>query len=83
MSIINEVDQMIETFRQEEGIELGNIDEKSQDLNGLGDAIERVLGKLGINEEKVAAMMGIGGCGCQARKQFLNKLFPFRKKRPE
>jgi hypothetical protein len=58
----------------EEGVFMDNINEEN---SGLGDAIEKALSKVGVTSEKIEKIFGIGGCGCGARKQFLNKLFPF------
>tara|TARA_R100000655_G_scaffold25878_2_gene53399 strand:- start:413 stop:787 length:375 start_codon:yes stop_codon:yes gene_type:complete len=42
---------------------------------GLGDSIEKVLKKTGI--DKVAKKVLGDDCGCEERKQVLNKLFPY------
>ena len=49
---------------------------------GLGDLLGSVFSKLGITDEAVEKWAGIGGCGCDKRKQFLNKILPFKKSEP-
>lgn len=71
-----QLDSVVEEL-EKQGINLENYEEKS---NGLGDVIGNVFTKLGITEETVEKWSGIGGCGCQKRKKFLNKIIPFRKK---
>jgi hypothetical protein len=46
---------------------------------GLGDSIEKVLKKTGI--DKVAKKVLGDDCGCEERKQALNKIFPYAKVR--
>ena len=72
----SELDTIIQNL-EEEGITLDNYKDQQE---GLGDVIENTLSKFGITEETIEKWGGIGGCGCQKRKQFLNKIFPFRKK---
>lgn len=59
---------------------LTKIDIEENTLNeptGLGDTIEIVLEKTGI--AKVAKWLLGEDCGCEERKQKLNKLFPYAK----
>tara|TARA_R100001594_G_scaffold141086_3_gene186742 strand:- start:227 stop:577 length:351 start_codon:yes stop_codon:yes gene_type:complete len=42
---------------------------------GLGDSIEKVLKKTGI--DKVAKKILGDDCGCEERKEKLNKMFPY------
>jgi len=72
------LDEAIDNLEKEEDVNLKNYNAK--DPEGLGDSLERVFSKFGINEEFIGKAMGIGGCGCQKRKRFLNKIFPYRKK---
>ena len=46
---------------------------------GLGDSIEKFTKKTGIKKvvEKVSEVTGID-CGCDERKNLLNKIFPYR-----
>jgi hypothetical protein len=50
--------------------------EKKKSAKGLGDSIERITEGLGIKKwiEK-----HIGNCGCENRKEWLNKHFPYHK----
>jgi hypothetical protein len=63
---------------KKEGVDLCNYQDK--DPEGLGDLVEKVLKKFGITEDRVKAMTGLKDCGCDRRKEWLNKVFPFRKK---
>tara|TARA_R100001377_G_scaffold31597_1_gene17253 strand:- start:7971 stop:8465 length:495 start_codon:yes stop_codon:yes gene_type:complete len=55
-----------------------NIDTRSE---GLGDSISKVLSSFGITEERFSKLLNrTGGCGCDGRKAFLNKLVPYKKK---
>ena len=44
---------------------------------GLGDTIEKFLLRLGVSKNRVRAIMGIKECGCDNRKEFLNRIFPY------
>jgi len=48
---------------------------------GLGDTIEKITAATGIKAvvEKVAAITG-KPCGCQGRKDTLNRVFPYDNK---
>lgn len=46
-----------------------------QKSKGLGDSIEKVLKKTGI--DKVAKKVLGDDCGCEERKKALNKMFPY------
>ena len=50
---------------------------------GLGDTIAKVTNALGIDKlaEKIAHLFGKEDCGCERRKNKLNKWFPFKKKK--
>jgi len=50
---------------------------KSTKARGLGDTVEKVLEKTGI--AKVAKWVLGEDCGCDKRKEKLNKLFPYKK----
>ena len=67
---------------------MAEIEDKSKgmgevEVEGLGDLVEGVLAKFGITSEKVEKALGSKDCGCNKRKQFLNKLFPFARKNDE
>ena len=50
---------------------------KNTKAKGLGDTVEKVLEKTGI--AKVAKWILGEDCGCEERKEKLNKLFPYKK----
>jgi len=74
------IDQAIEELEKED-IRLDNFQEKES--QGLGDSLEKVFSFFGITEEGIKAVTGMRGCGCQKRKQFLNRIFPYRKKKED
>ena len=47
-----------------------------QKSNGLGDSVEKVLKATGI--DKVAKKVLGDDCGCEERKEKLNKIFPYK-----
>ena len=49
---------------------------------GLGDSIEKVTKATGIKSlmEIATQRMGMKDCGCNKRKAWLNKQFPYNKK---
>lgn len=51
---------------------------KKSKPKGLGDTIENFTEKTGI--KKVVENVSGGGCGCGARKDTLNRMFPYDKK---
>ena len=48
---------------------------------GLGDSIEKFTKATGIKSfaQMTARAMGKKGCGCNKRRDKLNKLFPYKK----
>jgi hypothetical protein len=70
--------EVVEYLETEEDIKLENYQHK--DPEGVGDSLERAFAKFGVTEETVEKFSGIGGCGCQKVKKFLNQIFPYRKK---
>ena len=50
---------------------------------GLGDTIEKFTKKTGIKKviKVVTEKVGVEGCGCEDRKDTLNRLFPYSKNR--
>ncbi len=52
---------------------------KSQEIKstGLGDTVEKVFRKTGI--DKVAKAVLGEDCGCESRQELLNDLFPYKK----
>lgn len=53
---------------------------KVEDI-GLGDTVEKVTKKTGIKSlvKKIINALGFNDCGCTGRKNFLNKIFPYKK----
>jgi hypothetical protein len=53
---------------------------RSKKSKGLGDTIEAITEATGIKKvvEAISEVTGLN-CGCDARKEKLNKLFPYRK----
>ena len=48
---------------------------------GLGDSIERITKKTGIKHMVDTISKGLNiPCGCEGRKDALNKLFPYKQK---
>lgn len=47
---------------------------------GFGDDVEKVAKKLGLDRvaDRIAKAVGKDDCGCAARKQALNKAFPYK-----
>ena len=62
---------------EKQGVTVENYTKQTE---GLGDLVGGVLSKLGISEERIKQWSGLGGCGCDKRKKFLNTILPFRKK---
>lgn len=53
-----------------------------QAVSGLGDVVERGLTAVGITHERAnraAKAIGLQGCGCAGRKQWLNEKVPLHK----
>ena len=56
---------------------MGTKNTKKQKSKGLGDTVEKVFKATGV--DKVAKWVLGEDCGCDERKEFLNKLFPYTK----
>lgn len=52
-------------------------------VKGLGDLVEWVLRKVGITEERIKNLLNIEECECSTRKERLNKLWSWKKKKKE
>ena len=48
---------------------------------GLGDTIEKILNKFGIDQDKIEKIIGGPGCGCSERKTWFNKIFSYKNKK--
>lgn len=74
-NIQQEMNQVINEL-EKRGI---NINSHNEDkIVGLGDAIENVLQKFGITEERFKQWFGLKECGCSKRKKWLNGLFSWK-----
>tara|TARA_R110002020_G_scaffold36497_1_gene109698 strand:- start:505 stop:693 length:189 start_codon:yes stop_codon:yes gene_type:complete len=53
----------------------------SQPSRGLGDSIEKFTKATGIKKivNKVSQAIGVEDCGCDERRDSLNRVFPFKK----
>ncbi len=70
--LVNEVVEIV----KDEATELVN-DIKEDVAKGLGDTLEKVFEKTGI--KKLVKFIAGEDCGCNERKDKLNKMFPYRK----
>tara|TARA_R110002051_G_scaffold32786_2_gene73891 strand:+ start:8308 stop:8787 length:480 start_codon:yes stop_codon:yes gene_type:complete len=77
----DKVDLAIESLKSQ-GVSLEQIEEilGVGVSKGLGDTITNTLSKFGITPKLVEKIMGSKGCGCNERKDWLNKIFPYKKK---
>lgn len=73
-----ELDEVVQEIKKE-GIDLDNYESKSE---GLGDTLEKIFTKFGVTEERIKKYIGLEDCGCEERKKFLNRIFPYRKNDP-
>jgi len=71
------IDEAVNHLESVEDVKLENY--RHKDPEGLGDTLERVFSMFGITESVIEKAIGLGGCGCQKRKKFLNQIFPYRK----
>jgi|TARA_R100001460_G_scaffold78214_2_gene119178 hypothetical protein len=48
---------------------------------GLGDTIDKLTTKTGIKKvvKVVSKKLGVEDCGCDGRKDTLNRIFPYKK----
>ena len=72
----HEISRAIEEM-EKEGIDLGNYHAQTA---GLGDAVEKVLIKLGITEERFKSWFNLKECNCSKRKAWLNNIFSWKKR---
>jgi len=54
-----------------------------EEMTGLGDVVEATLQKFGVTEERFKEFFGLKECNCSKRKQFLNNVLSWRKKKNE
>jgi len=75
---MQELDQVMHELAKE-GVTYKNY--TSRPAEGLGDLLESAFAKFGITEESVKKWPGMAhACRCNQRKEFLNKLMPFKRK---
>ena len=72
----HEINKVINEL-EKDGVSLDNIDE----MTGLGDVVEGVLIKFGVTEERFKKWFNLRECNCSKRKQWLNKIFSWRKRK--
>jgi len=58
-----------------------NLRNYTKQSRGIGDTIARFTSATGIDKlaQKAASVVGKKDCGCGARKEALNKAFPYKK----
>jgi hypothetical protein len=56
---------------------------QNKKANGLGDTIKWILSKVGLTEKTTKAISGEEDCGCDERRSFLNRIFPYKKGKDE
>jgi|10_taG_2_1085330.scaffolds.fasta_scaffold00149_40 hypothetical protein len=76
--IAERIDEVVAHLEKNEDIRLDNIHTK--DSQGVGDTLHKVFEKFGLTEEGIQQASGMRWCGCHKRRQFLNRIFPYRKK---
>lgn len=74
--IRNEIDPIIKELK-DQGIKHND----DYDVVGIGDAVESVLNKFGITQEKFKNFFNLKECNCTERKKWLNSIFYWRRKR--
>ena len=52
---------------------------QNEKANGRGDTIKWILSKVGLTEKTTKAISGEEDCGCDERRSFLNRIFPYKK----
>lgn len=56
-----------------------SIQSTEENMTGLGDLVEATLSKFGVTQERFQEWTGLQGCGCEARKKWLNSLVSWKK----
>ena len=51
----------------------------SEPSEGLGDTVEKILKKFGITKKLMANVSGAKDCRCNKRREWLNKIFKYKK----
>lgn len=70
-AVKNEVNELVNDIKEDVK------EEVREHAKGLGDTLEKVFDKTGI--AKVVKWIAGEDCGCDKRKEKLNKMFPYRK----
>lgn len=68
-----EMDTVFEDLRKQD------INEQTEDREGLGDIVESTLNRFGITEERFKDWFNLKQCNCNARKKFLNRVKLWKK----
>lgn len=88
---IVEIENLVQSSMIDYGVTNDQLEEGPESMNdfqikGLGDMVESLLQKVGVNDSmmgKITGGLSSGGCGCSKRKSFLNKILPFMKNQDE
>ena len=51
------------------------------EVYGLGDAVEKILNKIGITEERFKNWFNLNECNCSKRKAWLNNILSWKMKK--
>jgi|TARA_B110000263_G_scaffold177505_1_gene155238 hypothetical protein len=70
---IAEIDTILDELRKQD------VNEQTEEREGLGDVVESTLNRFGITEERFKDWFNLESCKCDARKKFLNKVKLWRK----
>ena len=70
---IAEMDTIFAELRKQD------VNEQTEEREGLGDVVESTLNRFGITEERFKDWFNLESCECGARKKFLNKVKLWRK----
>jgi hypothetical protein len=71
----SQVNKAIKELKKE-GIDLDG--EGMEVSKGLGDTVSKVLSRFGITTEMMKKVSGLHDCGCDKRKEWLNKIFGYK-----
>jgi hypothetical protein len=74
--IRNEIDPIIKEL-SDQGIKHND----DYDTVGIGDVVESILTKFGIDQETFKKWFDLKECNCTERKKWLNSIFYWRRKR--
>ena len=88
---IEEIENFVQSSLLDYGVTDDQLEEGPESMSelqvkGLGDMVESLLHKVGVNDSlmgKITGGLSAGGCGCAKRKSFLKKILPFMKSQDE